>query len=108
MMESERIVGVPLFLESTQPGQLSGRVQYLIFFVSVSVVDVNLRRVQSRCLLKRCAPLFAELVDDLLVFGVIPGVIEETRKGQSVVTSRLKWGIGKHIQMCSDVAPRVS
>jgi len=81
MMESEHILGVPLFLESTQPGQLPGRVQHLVTFISVSVVNVQLRGVESRCLQERCAPLFAELVDELLVYGVFPGVIEQAANG---------------------------
>ena len=77
MMESEHIVGIPLFLESTQSGKLPGRIQHLVAFVSVSVVDVKLRWAESRCLLKRCAPLFAKLIDKLLAYGVCPGVIEQ-------------------------------
>jgi hypothetical protein len=47
----------------------------------MSVVDVNLRGAESRCLLKLCAPMFAELVNELLVRGVFPCVIEEAGNG---------------------------
>lgn len=51
------------------------------------VVDVQLRRVEPRRLQKRCAPLFAELVDELLVCGVFPGVIEQAATSQSMAKS---------------------
>ena len=76
-MKSEYVVGVPLFLESTQLGQLFGRVKYLIAFVSVAVVDVKLRKIKSRCLLKRCAPPFAKLINEWLIYRIFPGVIEQ-------------------------------
>jgi hypothetical protein len=57
------------------------RVKHPVAFVSVSVADVNLWGVESRLLLRRCAPLFSELVDELLVYGIIPGIIEQAENG---------------------------
>ena len=76
-MESEYILWVPLFLQGTQLGKFPSRVQHLVTFISVSVVDIQLWQVESRCLLECCTPLFAKLVDELLVCGVCPRVIEQ-------------------------------
>jgi hypothetical protein len=77
MMKSEHVKGVLLFLESTQIGQLLGRVRYLVAFLSVTVVDVNLRKIGSRCLLECCAPPFAKLVNEWLIYRIFSGVIKQ-------------------------------
>lgn len=96
MMKSESVVWVPFRLKLPKLRELSFRIEYLITLISVTIVDVDLGRIEATSPLELCPPPFTKYINWFFGGRVGPSVVEQPVVGDVMLAAVPFFGIFTH------------